>query len=329
MKLAFFSSKPYEVEAFHKASGQEQFDIHFFEEKLNERTAYIAKGFDAVCVFVNDAVNAKTIDQLNEFGIRCIATRSAGFNQIDIEQAKKYNMAVVRVPAYSPNAISEFTVGLLLTLSRKIHKAYHRVREGNFELAGLQGFELRDKVIGVIGTGKIGAQVVKNLSGFGGKILAYDPFPNEEVKTYAEYKASLEEMYKACDVLSLHLPLTPESHHMINEKAIAIMRPGVVIINTSRGGLIDTKAVIQGLKDKKIGHLAIDVYEEEAALFYQDLSETIINDDLMARLMTFPNVLITGHQAFLTDHALRNIAETTLKNLIDFKAFGKSENNVY
>ncbi len=315
INVAFFSAKPYEQEAFQKSALSVDFNFHFFENKFNALTARLATGYDAVCIFVNDNADAQAIQILSELNIKIIATRSAGYNQIDTQAAKQHNIHVVRVPAYSPNAISEFTVGLMLTLGRKIHKAYNRVREGNFELANLEGFELRDKTIGIIGTGKIGTMTLKNLSGFGAKLLAYDPYPNEKAKEYAHYVSSLDELYQESDIISLHLPLSPDSLHLINQESLNKMKDGVFIVNTSRGALLDTQAIIKGLKSGKIGKLAIDVYEEEADIFYQDLSEKIIPDDVFSRLLTFPNVIVTGHQAFLTDHALANIADTTLSNI--------------
>jgi D-lactate dehydrogenase len=328
IKVAFFSAKPYEQEAFLNDDLASKFDCHFFENKFNSKTAKLAEGFDAVSVFVNDKVDAEAIKVLKEHQVSIIATRSAGYNQIDIKAAKEHGMHSVRVPAYSPNAISEFTVGIMLTLGRKIHKAYNRVREGNFELTGLEGFELRDKTIGIIGTGRIGNSTLKNLSGFGAKLLAYDPFPNEEALKYAQYVQNVDELYRASDIISLHLPLSPDSLHLINAKSLEKMKDGVFIVNTSRGGLLDTKAIIKGLKSGKIGKLAIDVYEEEADIFYQDLSEKIISDDVFSRLLTFPNVMVTGHQAFLTDHALANIANTTLTNILTILETGKSHNEV-
>ena len=328
IKVAFFSTKPYEQEAFSTHPLAHQFEFHFFENKFNALTAKMAKDFHAVCVFVNDKVDAEAIAILHELNVKIIATRSAGYNQIDVKFAKEKSIHVVRVPAYSPNAISEFTVGLMLTLGRKIHKAYNRVREGNFELAGLEGFELRDKTIGIIGTGKIGNATLKNLSGFGSKLLAFDPFPNEEASKYAEYVSSLDDLYFQSDIISLHLPLSPESLHLINKESLSKMKDGVFIVNTSRGGLLDTAAIIEGLKSGKISKLAIDVYEEEADIFYQDLSEKIISDDIFSRLLTFPNVMVTGHQAFLTDHALENIANTTLSNIQEIFSKGTCSNEV-
>jgi len=279
----------------------------------------LANGFRGVCVFVNDEVNQETIEKLAAGGVEIIATRSAGYNQIDLEAAEKNNICVVRVPAYSPNAVSEFTVGLILTLERQIHRAYNRVRDNNFELEGLSGFELSEKTVGVFGTGKIGATVIKNLSGFGCRILAYDMYRNPEVEKLAEYVDDPLELTKQADILTFHMPLTPDTHHIINQEAIQYLKDGVFIVNTSRGALLDTQAVIEGLKSGKIGYLAIDVYEIEGDLFFRDLSNEIITDDVFARLQTFPNVLITGHQAFLTHTALRNIAEITLDNFTQFE----------
>lgn len=327
MKIAVFSTKDYDQRSFETINQQYQHDITFFEARLTADTAALASGFEGVCIFVNDDVDSTTIETLAEGGIRVIATRSAGYNQIDLDAAEAHGIAVVRVPAYSPNAISEFTVGLILTLGRRIHRAYNRVRENNFSLDGLQGFELRDQTIGVFGTGKIGAEVVKNLSGFGPKLLAYDIYRNPAIEGLAEYVDKVEDLFQA-DILTFHCPLTPETHHLINAKTIAQLKDGVFIVNTSRGALLDTAAVIEGLKSGKIGYLAIDVYEVESDLFFRDLSNQVVTDDVFTRLLTFPNVLVTGHQAFLTNHALRNIAEITLENFAELEETGRCKNAV-
>jgi D-lactate dehydrogenase len=288
----------------------------------------LAAEFEGVCVFVNDVVNRSTIAQLATQGTKAIATRSAGFNHIDLQAAAANGITVTRVPAYSPNAVSEFTVGLILTLGRQIHRAYNRVRELNFELGGLEGFELRDKTIAVFGTGKIGAAVIKNLSGFGPRIVAYDQYRNPEVKHLCEYIDSPAEIARRADIITFHVPLTPETQHFINHQTIPNLKDGVFIVNTSRGALIDTRAVIEGLKSGKIGYLAIDVYEEEGDLFFEDLSNRVVKDDVFARLLTFPNVLVTGHQAFLTERALQNIAEVTLNNFTQLAARGTCDNVV-
>ena len=328
MKVAVFATKGYDRESIEKANEQFGHDLSFYEPKLTPKTAVLAAGYEAVCVFVNDNVNRDTITQLAAGGTRIIATRTAGYNQIDLQAAEEMGLAVVRVPAYSPNAISEFTVGLILTLGRQIHRAYNRVRDNNFELDGLQGIEIHNKTIGVFGTGRIGLTVLQNLSGFGAKLLAYDPYRNPEAEQYATYVDDPIEMVSQCDIITLHLPLTPHTHHLINAETIKHLKDGVFIVNTSRGGLLDTLAVIDGLKSGKIGYLAIDVYEVEGDLFFQDLSTKVVQDDVFSRLQTFPNVLVTGHQAFLTDRALRNIADTTLQNLAQFEETGQCDNAV-
>ncbi len=328
MKVAVFATKGYDRKSFEESNVAFGHDLTFFEPKLTPNTAPLAAGFEAVCVFVNDRVNRDTIMKLAAGGTKIIATRSAGYNQIDLESAEEMGLAVVRVPAYSPNAVSEFTVGLILTLGRQIHRAYNRVRDNNFELDGLQGIELHKKTIGVFGTGRIGVSVLRNLSGFGARLLAYDIYRNPEAEALATYIDDPVEMARQCDIITLHLPLTPNTHHIINEDTIKHLKDGVFIVNTSRGALLDTLAVIEGLKSGKIGYLAIDVYEIEGDLFFQDLSNEIVTDDVFARLLTFPNVLVTGHQAFLTQQALQNIAETTLDNLKQFEETGQCDNAV-
>ncbi len=328
MKVALFSTKKYDMRSFDRVNADFDYDLTYFDTRLTAETVALADGYDAVCVFVNDEVDRTVIEKLAGYGIQAIATRSAGFNQIDLDAASEFGLPVVRVPAYSPNAVSEFTVGLILTLGRQIHRAYNRVRENNFDLDGLVGFELRDKTIAVFGTGKIGAAVIRNLSGFGPKILAYDIYRNPEIEHLVEYYDDPLELVRRADILTFHLPLLPETHHIVNRETITQLKDGVFIVNTSRGGLLDTEAVIDGLKSGKIGYLAIDVYEVEDELFFQDLSNEILTDDVFARLLTFPNVLVTGHQAFLTDRALHNIAETTLQNLCDISTNGHSDNQV-
>lgn len=328
MKVAVFATKGYDRESFLQANARFGHDLAFYEPKLTPATAVLAAGYEAVCVFVNDQVNRETITQLAAGGTRIIATRSAGYNQIDLQAAEEMGISVVRVPAYSPNAISEFTVGLILTLGRQIHRAYNRVRDNNFELDGLQGFEIHGKTIGVFGTGRIGTAVLQNLSGFGANLLAYDLYRNPEAEKLARYIDDPVELARQCDIITLHMPLTPETHHLISARTIPLLKDGVFIVNTSRGALLDTAAVIEGLKSGKIGYLAIDVYEVEGDLFFQDLSNEVVTDDVFSRLLTFPNVLVTGHQAFLTDRALRNIAEATLQNLTDLAETGRCENVV-
>ncbi len=328
MKVAVFSTKSYDKRSLEVANQRYGHELHFFDGRLTPDTAPLAAGFAGVSVFVNDDLSRRTVEQLAASGAQVIATRSAGFNHIDLAAAAEQGITVARVPAYSPNAVSEFTVGLILTLGRQIHRAYNRVRELNFSLEGLEGFEIRDKTIGVFGTGKIGAAVIKNLSGFGPRILAFDKYRNPEVEGLCEYLDVGEEIARQADIITLHLPLTPEVHHLINAETIPYLKDGVFLVNTSRGALLDTAAVIAGLKSGKIGYLAIDVYEEEGDLFYEDLSGQIITDDVFARLLTFPNVLVTGHQAYLTNRALGNIADTTLQNLTQFEATGACDNEV-
>ncbi|MBX3013137.1 MAG: 2-hydroxyacid dehydrogenase [Caldilineaceae bacterium] len=322
MKIAFFSTKGYDRQSFQNVNSRFGHELTFFETRLTPETTALAAGFEAVCVFVNDDVNQAALTQLAEAGVKVVATRSAGYNQIDLATAEALGLTVVRVPAYSPNAVSEFTVGLILTLGRQIHRAYNRVRDNNFELEGLQGFELSQKTIGVFGTGRIGVEVIKNLSGFGARILAYDLYHNPEIAGLAEYVDAPADLFVQADILTLHSPLTPETHHLVNAATIAQMKNGVFLVNTSRGALLDTAAVIEGLKSGKIGYLAIDVYEVESDLFFRDLSSEVVQDDVFARLLTFPNVLVTGHQAFLTHRALANIAETTLQNFTEFEQTG-------
>jgi D-lactate dehydrogenase len=322
MRIAVFSTKGYDRQALIAANEHHGHELVFFEARLTASTTPLADGFEGVCVFVNDDVDAAAIAQLAAGGTGIIATRSAGFNQIDLAAAEEADILVARVPAYSPNAVSEFTVGLILTLGRKIHRAYNRVRENNFDLDGLQGFEIRDKTVAVFGTGRIGAMVVRNLSGFGPRLLAYDPYRNPEIEHMVEYIDDVREIARQADIITMHLPLTPETYHIIDAASIEHLKDGVMIVNTSRGALIDTAAAVEALKSGKIGYLAIDVYEEEGDLFFQDLSEQVIRDDVFSRLLTLPNVLVTGHQAFLTDRALQNIAEVTMQNFSEFEGTG-------
>ncbi len=317
MKIAFFSTQPYDKTFFAPGAAAHGHTIDFLEPRLSPKTAPLAAGHEAVCAFVNDDLGAATLEILARGGTRLIALRSAGYNHVDLSAAKRLGMTVVRVPAYSPHAVAEHTIALLLGLVRKTHRAHARVREGNFSLDGLLGFDLHGKMVGVIGTGRIGAIVVRILSGFGCRILAFDPFPNADIRV--DY-LPLDEIWPAADILTLHCPLTPESRHLVSDAAIARMKPGVVLLNTSRGALLDTRAVIRGLKSGRIGGLGLDVYEEEGPLFFEDRSSEVIQDDVFMRLLTFPNVLVTGHQAFFTSEALHAISETTLSNLDDCAA---------
>jgi D-lactate dehydrogenase len=317
MKVAVFSTKAYDRQFLEAANFSQQHELVFFEPRLNRDTAILAAGFPAVCVFVHDQVDASTLEILASHGTCLIALRCAGLNNVDLKAAADLEITVVRVPAYSPYGVAEHTVGLILSLNRKIHRAYNRVREGNFSLEGLLGFNLNGRTVGIIGTGKIGLILGQIMKGFGCHILAYDVYRNPELETIGGKYVELPELFANSDIISLHCPLTPETHHLINAKAIEQMKSGVMIINTSRGGLIDTQAVIEGLKSGKIGYLGVDVYEQESELFFEDLSGEIIQDDVFQRLTTFPNVLITGHQAFFTAEALHNIAETTFANISD------------
>ena len=314
MRVAVFNTKPYDRQFLDAANAEHDHELVYLEPRLSPHTACLTSGFPAVCLFVNDTADAKTLDILASHSTKLIALRCAGFNNVDLKRAAELGIKVVRVPAYSPYSVAEFAVGLLLTLNRKIHKAYNRIREGNFALDGLAGFDLHDRTIGVVGTGKIGLIFAKIMKGFGCKILGYDLYPNPKFTEGGRY-VELPELLSSSDVISLHCPLTPETRHLINRKAIAQMKPGAMLINTSRGALVDTEAVIEGLKSRQIGALGLDVYEQEADLFFADLSNQIIQDDVFERLLMFPNVIVTGHQAFFTEDALKNIAETTLSNI--------------
>ncbi len=327
MKVAVFSTKPWTEQAFIKANKRFEFDITFHESRLNRRTASLAEGFDGVCVFVNDVIDAETLKILHKGGVRIVALRCAGFNNVDIRKAHELSICVTRVPAYSPYAVAEHTVTLMLALNRRIHRAYNCVRDGNFALDGLMGFDMHGRTAGVIGTGKIGGIVCELLLGFGMRVLAYDMYPRDDLREKGVEYVELDPLYDASDIITLHCPLTHETYHMINSHALEHMKEGVMLVNTSRGALIDTTAVIEGIKSERIGHLALDVYEEEADLFFEDLSDKVIRDDTFMRLQTFPNVLITGHQAFFTRDAVDNITETTFNNLKDF-AENRACNNI-
>jgi len=323
MKIAFFDTHQFEKETFLKANEHFHYDIRFIEARLNKGTASLAKDADVVCSFVNDKIDDECIQILKASGIRMIALRSAGFNHVDVASARRNDMVVTRVPGYSPHAVAEFAVGLLLTMNRKIHKAYSRVRDLNFSLDHLVGFDLHGKTVGVVGAGKIGKIFAQIMTSFGCRVLVYDVKKDVEMEqnpniSYVEY----EYLCRNADVISLHVPLIPQTRHMVDAKAIAQMKSGVFIVNTGRGALIDSKALLDGLKSGKIGGAALDVYEEEENVFFQDLSDKILQDDILARLLTFPNVLITSHQAFLTNEALRNIAETTLQSISEFAQKG-------
>lgn len=319
MKVAIFSTKDYERQFLEAGNDNHRHELFFLEPLLSRNTASLASGFPAVCMFVNDQADAATLDTLALNGTYLIALRCAGFNNVDLSRAAELGITVVRVPAYSPYAVAEHAVALLLTLNRKIHRSYNRTREGNFSLEGLMGFDLYGRTVGLVGTGKIGLIFAQIMKGFGCQLLGYDPYPDSKFAELGGKYVELPELLHTADIISLHCPLTPESHHLINERAITQMKPGVFLINTSRGALVNTAAAIEGLKSRKIGALGLDVYEQEADLFFEDLSDQIIQDDVFERLLTFPNVIVTGHQAFLTQEALQHIAETTLSNITDFE----------
>lgn len=316
-KIAFFSTQPYDKTFFNKHNDEFGFEFNYFETQLNPQTVVLIENAVVVCVFVNDIVNESVIKQLAEKGVKIIALRCAGFNNVDLEAAKKHNIKVCRVPAYSPEAVAEHAMAMILTLNRKTHKAYNRVREQNFSLNGLLGFDLHGKTIGIIGTGNIGKAFSKIAIGFGCKVLAYDIVTNPEMEQNGVTFVSLDEIFKSSDIISLHCPLNDQTKHLINKNSISLMKDHVMIVNTSRGGLIETASAINGLKEGKIGYLGIDVYEQEEKLFFRDLSADIIQDDAIQRLMSFPNVLVTAHQAFFTNEALTQIALITFNNIKD------------
>lgn len=310
MKIAFYSTKPYDKLRFEPLGKEYGFDIHFIETSCNAETVFMAKGHDAICIFVNDYVDAEMIDMLYEMKVKAILLRSAGFNHVDVKAAED-KLVILRVPSYSPEAVAEFAMAMLLTVNRWTHKAYNRTREFNMSLNGLMGTDLFEKTAGVIGTGKIGQAMIRILNGFGMRVLCYDPYPVKGLE--AEY-VPLEELFGNADIISLHCPLTSDTKHIINAKTIASMKNGVYLVNTSRGGLIDTDALIEELLQRKFGGVGLDVYEEEEGVFYEDCSGEIMTDDNLARLMTFPNVLVTSHMGFFTKEAKEAIARTTLEN---------------
>jgi len=315
MRLAFFDTHPFERTHFEASNREFRHDISFLDCRLTATTAPLAAGFPAVCCFANDKLDAESLRILKTGGVRLIALRSAGFNHVDLQCAKELGLTVVRVPAYSPYAVAEHAVALMLSLNRKIPRAHNRVREGNFSLNGLVGFDLHEKTVGIIGTGRIGSVMAKIMLGFGCRVIAFDLNPSNRGLDYV----ALETLYAESDIITLHVPLTPETHHMINGTALSKMKKGVMLINTSRGALVDTTALIHELKSGRVGSAGLDVYEEEEAIFFEDLSNDVLQDDQLARLLTFPNVLITSHQGFLTEEALTNIAQTTLQNISEFE----------
>ncbi len=317
-KIAFFDTKPYDKASFDEVNQQYGFDIVYHKGQLNRNNVILTKGMDAVCIFVHDSADAEIIREMADNGVKLLALRAAGYNNVDLA-ASEGRLKVVRVPAYSPYAVAEHAVALMLSLNRKIHRAYWRTRDGNFSLHGLMGFDMYGKTAGIIGTGKIAKKLIHILKGFGMNILAYDVYPDERFAKETGFAyVSLEELYRQSDIISLHCPLTEQTRNMINEESIALMKEQVMLINTSRGQLIHTNALIEGLKSKKILAAGLDVYEEEEDYFYEDKSDKIIDDDVLARLLSFNNVIVTSHQGFFTREAMRNIAETTLQNMQDF-----------
>lgn len=323
MKIAFFDTHEFDrlaFEAVNNSRTQNRVEFRFLEARLSDETSRLAAGCTAVCAFVNDRIEARTAELLTEAGVKLIALRCAGFNNVDIDACRKLGLRITRVPAYSPHAVAEHAMGLVLSLNRKIHRSVIRVRELNFSLDGLVGFDLFGKTVGIIGTGKIGTAFAEICAGFGMNILAFDPFENSDLVERCRVKyVDLPKLFRECDIISLHAPLSPQTYHLIDDGAIKAMKPGVMIINTSRGALIDSAALNKGLKSRHVGYAGLDVYEEEEGVFFKDLSQKILEDDVLARLLTFPNVIITSHQAFLTREALANIAATTLDSIAAFE----------
>lgn len=327
MRTLVYSTRAFDRRALEEANGGRH-DLEFLEAPLREATATLAEGFQAVVVFSQDDASLAVLERLKVAGVRLVALRAAGFNQVDLGAAQRLGIAVARVPAYSPHAVAEHAVALMLCLNRKIHRAYNRVRERNFALDGLMGFDMHGKTAGVVGAGRIGVAACRILLGFGCRALAYDPKPGDEARALGVEFVGLDELLRQSDIVSLHCPLTPRTHHLIDARALATMKDGAMLINTSRGAVVDTKAVIDALKARTLGSLGLDVYEEEGDLFFKDLSGEILDDEVFARLLTFPNVLVTGHQGFFTREALGNIAQTTIQNLTDFETGGLDPENV-
>lgn len=329
MKIILFGTKPYDKESFERIRSEYGFAVCYHRSHLNADNVALAKGADVVCIFVNDTADAETIRELADMGVGLIALRCAGFNNVDLKAAARFGIPVVHVPAYSPHAVAEHAVALMLALNRKIHRAYWRTRDGNFSLHGLMGFDMYGKTAGIIGTGKIARELIRILKGFGMEVLANDLFPDPDYAAKAGIAyVSLEEIYHCSDIISLHCPLTDRTRYMISDVAISHMKSGVMLINTGRGQLIHTEALIDGLKEKQVGSAGLDVYEEEAAYFYEDTSDHIMDDDVLARLLSFNNVIVTSHQGFFTREALDNIARTTLRNIEDFSENRRLENEV-
>ncbi|GAA0602026.1 2-hydroxyacid dehydrogenase [Craurococcus roseus] len=330
MDVAVFSTKPYDrrfLDAANVAAGNRH-RFTYFEARLTHATAVLAKGAAAVCPFVNDQADEAVLEEFTRIGVRLVALRSAGFNNVDLAAARRLGVTVARVPAYSPDAVAEHTVAMILSLNRAIHRAYARVREGNFALEGLLGFDLKGRAVGVVGTGRIGVAVARIMLGFGCRVLAHDLAPDPACAAMGVAYVPLKELLAESDIVTLHCPLTPQTRHMIDAATIGRMKRGAMLVNTSRGGLVDTRAAIDGLKSGAIGHLGLDVYEEEGDLFFQDLSGQVLQDDVFARLLTFPNVLVTGHQAFFTAEALTAIADTTVANITAFEQTGRAVHEV-
>lgn len=322
MKVAVFNTKSYDRFFLEEANKKYHHELKFFDTHLTSQTCKLAYGFEVVCGFVNDHFSRQILEQLAANGTKLIALRSAGFNNVDLAAARELRLPVIRVPAYSPYGVAEHAVALILALNRKIYRAYNRIHDGNFSLEGLLGFEIYGKTVGILGTGRIGCAMIRIMKGFGADVVAYDVVQNQECVDLGVRYVSKEELFTTSDIMSLHLPLTKETYHIIDKQALPRMKDGVMLINTGRGALIDSTCLIEGLKSGKVGYLGLDVYEEEESMFFEDLTGKIIQDDIFARLLTFPNVVITGHQAFFTDTALRNIAHTTLENIATFESTG-------
>jgi len=327
MDIAVYSTKSYDRQ-FMDAAVAEDHKLHYLEARLTPDTAMLARGSDAVCVFVNDQVNEPVLKEFKSLGIRLVALRAAGYNNVDLVAAKRQEIAIARVPAYSPEAVAEHAAALILSLNRNIHRAYARVREGNFALEGLLGFNLQGRTVGIVGTGRIGTSLARIMSGFGCRVLAYDIAPNPACVSFGVKYVALVELLGASDIVSLHCPLTPQTRHLIDDSAIGEMKHGAMLINTSRGAIVNTQAVVNGVKSGAIGHVGLDVYEEETTLFFEDKSDEVIGDDVFERLLTFPNVLVTGHQGFFTSDALAAIAETTMANIASFGKTGHALHEV-
>lgn len=327
MRILLFSSQHYDQESFLRAATDSDLELHFQAARLTLDTAALAAGFEVVCAFINDELDAPVLERLAAGGTRLVALRSAGYNHVDLAAAQRLDLAVVRVPAYSPHAVAEHAVALILALNRRLHRAYNRTREGDFTLHGLTGFDLHGKTVGVIGTGQIGAAFARIMAGFGCRLLAYDPHPNPELLALGARYLALPELLREAKIISLHCPLTEQTRHLINAQSLSWLQPGAMLINTGRGALVDTPALIDALKSGQLGYLGLDVYEEEAQLFFEDRSDLPLQDDVLARLLTFPNVIVTAHQAFLTREALDAIAATTLDNVVRWAA-GDPRNTV-